>query len=282
MIDWRTLGHWQALEDAKKEAERKLEASVPPAAGTTPALGSREPAAPARPPLALFSLPPQGSGPAAGALLGHAVSPPAAAVVLAPLTLARLAAMLHKAQSTNPSGGSDNLGDLLLRCAAFARPTPLRAPLLGSPGFCGLCGFCGLVASTVFEFRARTRCGGRSGWAPSPPKFSRRLKVICAGYGRFGPKKRRKCRFAAGGHGFRGLAGLGRRGERLPSRGPGWGSFWRRQHRGPPRGSPPARVSSPVFGGFCAFLFFWKSLFFFFGIRGTGLKFSEWLYRLVW
>ena len=143
MIDWRTLGHWQALEDAKKEAERKLEASVPPAAGTTPALGSREPAAPARPPLALFSLPPQGSGPAAGALLGHAVSPPAAAVVLAPLTLARLAAMLHKAQSTNPSGGSDNLGDLLLRCAAFARPTPLRAPLLGSPGFCGLCGFCG-------------------------------------------------------------------------------------------------------------------------------------------
>ena len=128
-----------------------------------------------------------------------------------------------------------------------------------------------LVASTVFEFRARTRCGGRSGCPPRPPKFSRRLKVICAGYGRFGPKRRRKRRFAAGGHGFRGLAGLGRRGESLPSWGPGWGSFWRRQLRGHPRGSPPARVSSPVFGGFCAFFVFLEEFIFSFsGYVDTG------------
>ena len=119
-----------------------------------------------------------------------------------------------------------------------------------------------LGASGVFEFRARTRCGGRSGCPPSPPNFSRRLKVICAGYGRFGRKKRRKCRFAAGGYGSRGLAGLGRRGEWLPSRGPGWGSFWRRQLRGPPRGSPPAPVSSPVFGVFCAFFVFLEEFIF--------------------
>ena len=170
-----------SLESAPLPAAATPDARAPapyaaptPAAAATSARTTGAPAAPVLPVVALFSVQghsvPAAVSAAAPSPVNQVAPAPGAAqetgpAAMGPITLARLAAMLHTAQGTTAEPHCEfylvcnNMGDLVHRCADFSRPTPLRAPpssglpgfRWGSLGFSGFCGFFGFFGFSGFS-----------------------------------------------------------------------------------------------------------------------------------